>query len=195
MADETTATANAAAETATTEETNVTNEEATATSTTTEETERVTADDDWKTKSRKNETRAKTAEKRAEDAQKLADELAAKVKEYEDADKSEGEKLAEAKATAEKNAASAVSEAARLRVAIRKGLTEVQAKRLIGDTEAELEADADELLASFRPAEEPEEKPDPNRRPTEKLRPGAASSSEPEETDPRKLAARLPTDW
>lgn len=37
----------------------------------------------------------------------------------------------------------------RLRVALRKGLTEVQAKRLIGDSEEDLEADADELLESF----------------------------------------------
>lgn len=40
-------------------------------------------------------------------------------------------------------------ETLKLRVALRKGLTEVQAKRLVGSTEEELEADADELLESF----------------------------------------------
>ena len=34
-------------------------------------------------------------------------------------------------------------------MALRKGLTEVQAKRLVGTTEEELEADAVDLLASF----------------------------------------------
>lgn len=40
-------------------------------------------------------------------------------------------------------------ETLKLRVAVRKHLTEVQAKRLIGETEEELEADADELVKSF----------------------------------------------
>lgn len=185
MADEETTT-ETVEETETTEETNVTEEEVETTSE--QETEKVTSDDDWKTKARKHEDAAKAERKRRED-------LEAKVKEYEDANKSEGEKLADAKATAEKDAAAAKTELARLRVAMRKGLTPEQAEFLRGDTEDEIEANAEKLLASFKPAEEPEEEPDPNRRPTETLRPGAASSSEPEETDPRKLAARLPTDY
>lgn len=40
-------------------------------------------------------------------------------------------------------------ETLKLRVALRKGLSEVQAKRLVGDTEEELVKDADELLESF----------------------------------------------
>jgi predicted RNase H-like nuclease (RuvC/YqgF family) len=40
-------------------------------------------------------------------------------------------------------------EVLRLRVALKKGLSETQAKRLVGKTEEELEADADDLLASF----------------------------------------------
>lgn len=40
-------------------------------------------------------------------------------------------------------------ETLQLRVALRKGLDETQAKRLIGKTEAELEADADDLIKSF----------------------------------------------
>lgn len=116
------------------------------------------------------------------------DDLAREKQEREDADKSEQQKLEERTTLAEQQAAASTREAARLRVALKKGLTETQAKRLVGDTEEELEADADELLASFIP---PEEEPgqDPVRRPRERLRPGAVPSSEPEETDPRKLAA------
>lgn len=40
-------------------------------------------------------------------------------------------------------------EVLKLRVALKKGLTEVQARRLVGTNEEELEADADELVASF----------------------------------------------
>lgn len=116
------------------------------------------------------------------------DELAQKVKQYEDASKTKEEKLEESVKGAEERARKAEQEAARLRVALRKGLTETQAKRLVGETEEELEKDADELLASFQDAGGQE----PRRRPQEKLRPGAVPSSEPEETDPRKLADRVP---
>jgi hypothetical protein len=126
--------------------------------------------------------------------------LAQKAKDLEDAQKSEGQKLNDAKSKAEKDAASAAAEAARLRVALKKGLTEVQAKRLVGETEEELKADADELLASFKPPEgdpkdgEDDPKPDVKRRPTEKLTPGSVPEVDPdEETDPRKLAEGLPS--
>lgn len=122
--------------------------------------------------------------RKAADAEALA-------KQYEDANKSEAQKLEERATLAEQQAAAGTREASRLRVALKKGLTETQAKRLVGDTEEELEADADELLASFiTPEDEPGQ--DPPRRPRERLRPGAAPSSEPEETDPRKLAALVP---
>lgn len=115
--------------------------------------------------------------------------LAKKAQELEDASKSEQEKLTERAAKAEETAKEATQEVMRLRVALRKGLTETQAKRLVGETEEELEQDADELLASFTP---PEGEGDAPRRPRERLRPGAVPSSEPEETDPRKLAEDLP---
>lgn len=116
------------------------------------------------------------------------DQLAREKQEREDAAKSEEQKREERTTLAEQQAAAATRDAARLRVALKKGLTETQAKRLVGDTEEELEADADELLASFVPPEE-EDGQEPPRRPRERLRPGAVPSSEPEETDPRKLAA------
>jgi hypothetical protein len=128
--------------------------------------------------------------------------LAKRAKELEDASKSDIER-----ATAEAQqhlvrADKAEGELLRLRVAIRKGLTETQAKRLVGATEDELEADADDLMASFKPKEpEPAPKEDDDeppareqrRRPQERLRPGVVpdADTEPEETDPRKLAAMV----
>ncbi len=50
---------------------------------------------------------------------------------------------------ADKEIASLKADVARLQVALKKGLTEAQAKRLIGNTVEDLEKDADDLLASF----------------------------------------------
>lgn len=126
--------------------------------------------------------------------------LADKAKELEDAQKSESEKLTEAKTSAEKKALEAGQEAMRLRVALKKGLTETQAKRLVGESEEELEQDADELLDSFKPKEDDETledestKPKPSR-PRERLKSGTAPSAEPDETDPAKLAAAVSRDY
>jgi hypothetical protein len=119
-------------------------------------------------------------------------DLRTKVKEHDDASKTEQELAAERAATAETTAANATREAARLRVALSKGLTETQAKRLVGETQEELEADADELLASFVQENDDDTGQDPPRRPRERMRPGAAPGSQPEETDPAKLAALVP---
>lgn len=117
-----------------------------------------------------------------------AEELRQKVKKHEDASKSDQEKLEERATTAEQRAVKAEKEAARFKVALKKGLTEVQARRLVGDSEEDLAKDADELLASFKGSENEESQ----RRPRENLRPGAAPSSEPEENDPKKLAESVP---
>ena len=116
--------------------------------------------------------------------------LAAKAKELEEAGKTETQKLAEDRDTHKGRADTAEGEVLRLRVALRKGLTETQAKRLVGTTEEELEADANELLESFGGKQD--QQPDVRRRPREALRPGAVPSAEPEETDPAKLAALVP---
>ena len=136
--------------------------------------------DKWKALSRKHEGQAKA---NADAAKKLAD--------MEDADKSEVQKLTDKATLSDKAAADAQHELARLRVAMRKNLTEAQAKRLIGTTEEELEADADELLDSFGSKEAGSETGKPTR-PKERLRSGAAPDEEPDETDPRKLAAMVP---
>lgn len=150
-------------------------------------------------KIRKANAEAANLRKRLKDLEPLA----AKAKELEDASKSDIERAANEAATNLSRAEKAEGELMRLRVALDKGLTETQAKRLIGSTPEELEADADDLLASFRPKNvdtEPEPEPaepardDRRRRPQERLRPGAVpdADTEPEETDPRKLAAMIP---
>lgn len=123
----------------------------------------------WKALARKNEEQAK---KNAEAAKRL--------QELEDEKKSEAEKLQDRIAELEPSA----HEAKKLRVALRKGLTETQAKRLVGDTVEELEADADDLIESFKSEGKPSASP------RENLKSGAAPDTEPEE-DPDKIADRI----
>jgi hypothetical protein len=98
---------------------------------------------------------AERREKRA--AEKRAADLEARLKEFEDRDKSEAQKLTERAEAAERRALEIESHAVRLEVAAEKGLTPAQAKRLVGSTRDELLADADELLATFAPAEPSEQ--------------------------------------
>jgi hypothetical protein len=94
--------------------------------------------------------KAITAERqRAKAAERERDALVAKLKEIEDAGKSDAEKTAERLAAAEKKAAESELRALRAEVAAEKGLTPAQAKRLVGSTRDELVADADELLSTF----------------------------------------------
>lgn len=74
---------------------------------------------------------------------------AAELAQLRQAGRSEAEKLAERAAAAEKEAATARSELLRSQVALAKGLTEAQARRLMGSTREEMEADAAELVAAF----------------------------------------------
>ena len=126
-----------------------------------------------------------------------AQEAEGKVKEHEDAKKSDDERKDEALTAAKARAAYAD----KLDVALDKapeGMSVAQvrklAKRLTGSTREELEADADELFADFAPSKggDDDDKPAPKSTPRERLRPGAAPSSEPDENDPRKLAASIP---
>ena len=107
--------------------------------------------DFWKQKAREQEKRAKD---NADAAKRLA--------EIEEASKTEAQKAADRLAAAEKAATEASSSLARLEVALAKGLTPSQAKRLVGSTREELEADADELLKDIGDAARPRApKPDP----------------------------------
>lgn len=95
----------------------------------------------WKKLSRENETRAK---QNATAAQRLA--------EIEETQKTAEQKAEERTKVAESNAASAAAEAARLRVALEKGLPADLVNRLVGSTPEELAEDADRLLALIKPS-------------------------------------------
>lgn len=129
---------------------------------------------DWKAEARKWESRAKENK-----------DAAARLAELEEAQKTDEQKQQDRLAELESTAKTSTLEAARLRVALRKGLTETQAKRLVGDSEEDLEADADELMATFAPPESDDA--GVQRRPQERLRPGAAPDTEPPKS-PAELA-------
>lgn len=93
---------------------------------------------------------AKAADQKAKDAQAELEAERAKVKEYEDRDKSVQEKTEQRAADAEKTAKEATHKLLRIEVAGAKKLPASLASRLVGETKAELEADADELLKQVK---------------------------------------------
>jgi hypothetical protein len=142
--------------------------------------------------------RMKAARKAAE---KESAELKARLAKYENANKSELQRLTEERDQLKESSTKAVSKAKALEIALEAApehasLAHVRAvaKRVRGDNDDELEADAAELFALLAPASD--EKPAPkvaNSRPQPRLKGGTADpDEEPEETDPRKLAALLP---
>jgi hypothetical protein len=120
-------------------------------------------------------------------ANKEAEQARLRLKEIEDRDKSDGEKLTERITAAEKRAEEAEHRALRLEVATAKGLTAAQAKRLVGTTTEELEADADELLTSFKS----EGGAPPPSKPTEQLR-GGGDPTEDTAIDMRAVVDAIP---
>lgn len=143
----------------------------------------------WKALARKHERDAKAKGK--------------KLSEIEDGNKSEIQRATDAKTAAEKRAEEAERKAQRLEVALDKApegmsLAQVRklAKRLDGTTQEELEADATELFEDFAPkAKEPDDDDTTQRRPKERLKPGAAPKAEPEEDDPKALASQVSRGW
>lgn len=127
--------------------------------------------------------------------EKAHKEAQAELQALKDAQKSDIERASEAARSWQARAEQAELRALRMEVAARKGLTDAQARRLQGSTEEELEADADELVAAFKPPAPPEGEgaglPPADRRPQPRLRPGAVPEAGPVETDPRKLAAQI----
>ena len=124
-------------------------------------------------------------------ANKAAADTRRKLKEYEDRDKTDGEKLADAL----KRAEAAELKALRLDVGHRKGLTPAQAKRLVGTTEEELLADADELLAAFTAGDDDggkgDTRPKPPSKPKERMRRGTGSDEDPEPAT-KDIVAKIP---
>jgi hypothetical protein len=106
------------------------------------------------------------AGKKALEAERAARrEAERKLKEFEDAGKSELEKATTAASEAAKRAEEAELKALRLEVAGDKGLTPSQARRLVGTTKEELEADADQLLEDFAANSKPAPKVPPRPKP------------------------------
>jgi hypothetical protein len=117
---------------------------------------------------------------RAAKAEKALKEAQAKLQEANDRDKSEVDKAKDAAAAAERRAEEAERKLLRAEVAADKGLTPGQAKRLVGDSREELEADADELLESFGKAgAKPDDDGDDGK--TKGSRPGAKPAGKPKE--------------
>lgn len=117
---------------------------------------------DWKAEARKWESRAKENS-----------DAAARLKEIEDAQKTEQERLAEQLQEARSTGATSQSELARLRAALAKAPAGMDpatvltwSERLRGDTPEELEKDAEELFKQFAPPAAPPR----GQRPTEALR-------------------------
>lgn len=89
-------------------------------------------------------------------ANKEAETLRKQLKEYEDRDKSDAEKLADRATAAEQRAAAAEARILRQQVALSKALPAELVDRLRGDTQEELEADADALLGLLAPKDDGE---------------------------------------
>jgi hypothetical protein len=152
------------------------------------------------------------------DDSKLADELAkwkslarkheksykdasSKLSEYENASKSDLERWEERATNAETRAGTAEAKAKALEIAIERApehatLAQVRAvaKRVRGEDDEALEKDADELFELLAPTpSEPKPGSKTSTRPQPRLKGGTAEpDEEPEENDPRKLAALLP---
>jgi len=82
-------------------------------------------------------------------ANKEAETLRLKLKEFEDRDKTEAQRLQEERDALKAERDSLQQAQLRREVADEKGLTPAQARRLVGSTREELEADAEDIIASF----------------------------------------------
>lgn len=106
---------------------------------------------------------ALNAERKARrDAERQLKDVSTRLAELESRDKSEIERLRDEVERLKGESEAASSALMRADVAFEKGLSPVQAKRLMGVTREELEADADEILAMFQaPALAPKSRPTP----------------------------------
>lgn len=120
------------------------------------------------------------------------DDLKAKADKYDDLEnskKSTEQRLTDELGTLRKENEELRLDRLRSDVARDKGLPAKYAGRLKGTTREELEADADDIAEDFP---KPEPKVALSQKPKENLRGGGKPDEEPEETDPRKLAAKIP---
>ncbi|WP_181785078.1 hypothetical protein [Streptomyces phytophilus] len=143
----------------------------------------------------------------AEARLKELEPLAAEAEKAREARKSAEEKLNEKLTAAERRAVDAEQRLLRSEVAAEKGLTAAQARRLVGATREELEADADDLLTVFGPSGTPEPdaaadrdpapdgEPAAQRTPPERLRPGGLPTPKPPTLPEQIAAAEKANDW
>ena len=132
------------------------------------------------------------AEKALADAQKVLTEL-------QDKDKPEIERLTNQLAEANQRAEKAEAAALRQEVAMEKGLTAAQARRLVGATKDELEADANDLLETFgsgksttdEGADQDKGKPQVDGRPKPSLKGGSNPTEQPK-TDIAAMVDAIP---
>jgi len=136
--------------------------------------------DKWKRLSRQNEKNLREAQ--------------AELNKIKDKDKTESQRLIEERDSHKTAAEKSADELRRMNIATDlapEGATLAQlrkvAKRLRGDSEEELEADAKELWEDFGPSKAPTAG-----RPKERLRGGSDPDEDPDEKDPKKLAALIP---
>lgn len=161
-------------------------------------------DTDTSETSESREESAEMAEMRARlsKANREAAKQRLRLKELEDRDKTELQKLTDERDELRKEALAGL----RWKVALEKGLTVTQAKRLVGDTYDELIADADELVTDLgvKPAgDETDEtstesddgtSPSPASRPREDLKPGSGATDAADTestTDIKAIGARM----
>jgi len=153
-----------------------------------------TGDKDWKAEAEKWKSLSRKNEK-------AANEHAAARKKYEDANKSESERLQEERDSHRSRAEKAEAALKRREIAEErapdhatpKQIAQV-AKRMSGDDDDALATDADELFAMWAPTpkDEPPASSKTPSRPQERLRGGAEPDDEPGPTDPRALANLIP---
>ncbi len=82
-------------------------------------------------------------------ANKEAETLRLRLREFEDRDKTDAQKLQEERDALRAERDALTLQQLRREVADEKGLTAAQARRLVGSTREEIEADADDLIATF----------------------------------------------
>ena len=117
------------------------------------------------------------------------DQFKSKVDEAERAKMTEQQRIEADRDTHKMRADKAERDLLRMNTGLAKGLTAAQSRRLVGNTKAELEADADAMIDEIGGTAPP---PPATRRPRENLRGGSEPDTEPDELDPSKLAAKIP---
>ena len=122
------------------------------------------------------------------EAEKQLKAVLAQLQELVDKDKSEVDKLRDQVNALTKERDDAASAALRHEIAIAKGLNAAQAKRLVGATREELEADADEILEAF--PTKGGATPPPSKKPSPDLRGGGDPTKEP--VDVKALIDSIP---